>query len=265
MPIGEMFLNLGIKGTQATLGALNYVKTSIGEIGSMSFTAKAGIVGMFYAIQQFTATSAQAGTNITNFTNLIGISGQTLQQYQYAAAQVGISNDEMAGTFKNVQQVMTTMRFGKGAPEGMAMLMQTLNAAGSNFDPNRAKTDTEYVMRKLQEYANLEKDISKRNLVMKSFGAGENVISAMSRNTFSSANLAKAPTFSDREVSQLDKINAAWIRLGIQIKMAVGQFNAKYGMELTNSISNIIVKIEKLVMALMHIAEKFHLFEIFGK
>jgi hypothetical protein len=260
--IGELFLNLGIRGGQATLSTLNAVKQGVGDLTHLSFTAKAGILGIFYALQQFTSSSTQTGTNLKNFNALLGVSNQTLQQYQYVAAQAGITNEEMASSFKSVQNVMTMMRFGKGAPEGMSMLMGKL---GGQFDPNRAKTDTEYVMRKLQEYATLEKDVSKRNLVMKSFGLGEGVIAGMGRNIFTQSNISRSPFFNDQQVAQLDKINSSWIRLGIQIKMAVGQFNSKYGLELTNSISNIIKKIEKLIESLAHIAEKFHLFEIFGK
>lgn len=260
--IGEFFVNLGVKGSEKTLGALTSVKTGISDLSNISLEAKAAILATVYALERLMSSSAKTGTNIQNFNSLTGISGKTLQQYQYAAAQVGISNEEMAGSFKSIQNVMTAMRFGKGAPEGMAMLMGKL---GGNFDPNRAKTDTEYVMRKLQEYANLEKDISKRNLVMKSFGLGEGVVAGMARNAFKPEILSKAPVFSDKEVSQLDKVNAAFANLGIKVQMAMGHFTAMHGGKLVKELSMIVDKVIQLTNAFIKMAETIKLFEGIGK
>lgn len=260
--IGEFFVNLGVKGSEKTLGALTSVKTGISGLADVSLEAKAAILATVYALERLMSGTAKTGTNISNFNSLTGISGKTLQQYQYAAAQVGISNEEMASSFKSVQNVMTAMRFNKGAPEGMAMLT---GALGGKFDPNRAKTDTEYVMKKLQEYFNIEKDIGKRNLVGKSFGLGEGTMAAMSRNAFKPETLSKAPVFSDKEVSQLDRVNAAFSNLGIKVQMAVGHFTALHGGQLVKDLTIIVDKVIHLTTAFIKMADTIKLFEGIGK
>lgn len=265
MKIGEFFVQLGVKGAEKTVGALSSIRTGMSDLGAMSLEAKAAILATAYALERLMASSGKTGTELTNFNALTGISAQTLQQYQFAAAQVGISNEEIASSFKSVQNVMTSMRFGKGAPEGMAMMMETLQRGGESFDPNRAKTDIEYVMRKLQEYANLEKDISKRNLVMKSFGLGENVVAGMARNAFRPEVFKQAPIFTDKETNQLDKVNAAFNNLGIKIKMAAGHFTAMHGGQLVKELSQLVDVVLKLANAFVKLAEHLKLFEGIGK
>jgi len=260
--IGEFFVNLGIKGSEKTLGALTSVKSGIKGLADTSLETKAAILATVYALERLMSSSAKTGTSIENFSALTGVSGKTLQQYQYAASQVGISNEEMAGSFKSVQNVMTAMRFGKGAPEGMALLQGKL---GANFDINRAKTDTEYMMKKLQEYANLEKDVSQRNLVMKSFGVGEGVIAGMARNAFRPDVLTKAPVFSPKETAALDKVNAGFARLSNTVQMMVGHFTALHGGKLIQDLTTVTEQVFKLINAFMKLADAIHLFEGIAK
>jgi len=261
---GEFFIELGIKGHEKTISSLSKAKSLIGELGSTSLEAKAAILATAYAFERMMSSSARTGTEMTNFSNFTGISVKTLQQYQYAAAQVGVSNEEIASSFKSVQNIMTSMRFGKGAPEGLAMMMEVLQRGGSNFDPNRAKTDIEYVMRKLQEYANLEKDISKRNLVMKSFGLGEGVVAGMARNAFRPEIFSKAPMFTDKETNQLDKVNAAFSNLSIKIKMAAWHFTAIHGAQLVKDFTFMADGVIKLANAFEKLSTKLKLFETAG-
>lgn len=260
MNVGEFFISLGIKGSGKTVGALNSVKTGLGDVKSMSLEAKAAIIAAVYGFEQLMKSSSQAGTNLENFNALTGISAQTLQQYQYAARQVGVSNDEMRGSFVSVQNVMTNMRLGKGAPEGLGMLQRKVG-----FDASKALKDTEYVMKKLQEYANSEKEVSMRNSVLKSFGLSDTVIAGMARNAFRPEVMAKAPRYNDQEVKQLDRVNAAWSNLGNKMQMAIGHFNALHGGQLVNDISKIADKVLVLVEAFMRLAEALHVFEGIGK
>jgi len=258
--IGEFFLSLGIKGAEKTLSALSNAKKGMGELGSASLEAKAALLGAAYAFERLMSNSARAGTDLENFNALTGISAQTLQQYQYAARQVGISNEEMASTFKGVQNVMTNMRLGKGAPEGLAILSGKVG-----FDSNRAKSDTTYVMKKLQEFANAEHEVGMRNFVLKSFGVGENVMAGMARNAFRPEVMQKAPTYNEKEIHHLDQANAAWSNLGNQVQMAIGHFNAAHGTQLVKDLSMILDKVIKLTEAFLKLAEVLHLFEGIGK
>jgi hypothetical protein len=255
MQIAELFVTLGIKGAEKTVGALGEVKKGLGGIASMSLEAKAGILAAMYGLERMMSVSGAAGTGFTNFSALTGFSAQALQKWQYAARQAGESNEEFTGSLKSVQNAMTNMLLGKGAPEGLGIVTKAVG-----FDPKRAR-DSFYVMEQLQKAAQaLPKDVG--NNVLKSFGLSEGTIAAMRRNAFNPAAFAKAPAYSDKEIQSLDKSNIAWSNLGTQIQMAFGHFNAKHGQQLVNDISKIVTAVMKLTDALTILAEKL---DVFGK
>lgn len=254
--IGELFVNLGITGADKTVSALGGVKKGMGELTSMSLEAKAGIVAALYAFERMMSLSGQVGTGLTNFNALTGISAQTLQQWQFAARQAGVSSEELSGSMKSVQNAMTNMLLNKGAPEGL----QVVAKAVGGIDINRVR-DVTYMMGKLQEAAQkLPKDVG--NNMLKSFGLSEGVIAGMRRNVFNAQNFKNAPTYSDREVGQLDKANIAWGNLGTKIEMAFGHFNAKHGASLVQDISKIADAVFRLVDSLQALADKLKVFAI---
>jgi hypothetical protein len=258
MKIAEFFAELGVKGSEKTLGALSGVKKGFGEITSLSLEAKAGMVAAFYAFEKFMSASGQAGTGLTNFTSLTNLSAQSLQQWQYAARQAGVSGEDLTGALKAVQSQMTNMLLGKGAPEGLGLVASTVG-----FDPNKAR-DTFYVMKQLQQFAQkVPADVG--NQVLKSFGVSEGVISAMRRNVFRPEVFKKTPAYSGTEIAALDRANIAWGNLGQKIAMAFGHFNALHGNQLAKDISLITTQTIHLVEALTRLSERLKVFEYLGK
>lgn len=258
MKIAEFFVNLRIKGDNSAKKGLKDVKSGLGEVKSMSLEAKAAIIGAIYALERMMSDSAKAGTGFMNFASLTGQSAIALQQWQFAARQVGVANEEVEGSFKSVQQAMTNMLLGKGAPEGMAMLA---NKVG--FDPNRAR-DTFYVLEQLQKFAKeVPEDVG--NAMIRSFGVSDNMIAAMRRNAFRPEVFKKAPVYSQGEINQLNKVDVAWANLGNKIKMAIGHLTSKHGLEIVNEISQITNQVLRLTDALVKLAEKLKIFQLIGK
>ena len=255
MNIAELFVNLGIKGADKTVGALGSVKKGLGEVGSMSLEAKAAIVGAMYGLERMFALSSQAGTGFMNFSALTGKSAQDLQKWQFAARQAGVGAESLTGSVKGVFNSMSNMLMGKGIPEGMGLLQQAVGG----MDPEKF-TDTFYMMQKLSEGMQKMKP-EMGNIVGKSFGLSDDVISAMRRGVFTPDMLSKAPTYSDKEISSLDKANVAWANLGQQIEMAFGHFNAKHGVELVHEISAIVTEVQRLAEALVKLSEKWKVFD----
>lgn len=255
MTIGELFINLGIKGTEKTVGALTTVKKGLGEVSSMSLEAKAGIFALLYGLERLTAMSGATGTSMANFTALTDISGQTLQKWQYAARQAGESSDDLASSMKSVQNSMSQMLLGKGAPEGLGLIAKTVK----DFDPSRIR-DTVYVMGKLVEAAQkLPKDIGQT--AIRSFGVSDAFISAARRGVFTEENFAKAPTYKEGELKQLDKANIAWSNLGNKVEMAIGHLNAKHGVELVTDLTKIADQVFRLAEGLDRVASKLKIFQ----
>lgn len=264
MKVGELFLDLGVEGSEKTLGLITGVKGGLQSTASEGLAAKAAIVGAMYALQSLFSTSNKTGNDLSNFNSLLGVSTKTLQQYQYAARQVGISNSEMEGTFKGLQSTMTKVLMGESAPKGLAQVAQ-LTGDIDMEDIQAFANKPELLIQRLQQYAQLEKNVGLRNEVLKSFGIGDGVMAGLTRNAFTSDVLSRAPTYSDSDIKNLDKANAAWSNLGTTIEMAVGKFNAKHGGELVKDITLITEKVIKLSESFITLAEKLKIFELIGK
>lgn len=258
MNIAELFVNLGIKGAEKTVGALGSVKKGLSEISSTSLEAKAGILAAVYGFEQMMARSGAMGTTLTNFAAATGLSSKTLQEWQYAARQAGVSGEELMGSVKGVQNSMTQMLLGKGAPEGLGIVSKTVG-----FDPKRAR-ETFYVMEQLQKAAQaLPKDVGRK--VIESFGISEGVFAGMQRNKFTPEIMAKAPKYSSKEQTSLDSSNIAWANLGNKIEMAFGHFNAKHGGMIVGELAKVVDQVMKLAEAFERLAEKMKLLQLIGK
>lgn len=254
MNVGELFLNLGIKGSEKTIGAVANARKGLAETGSVALETKAAIVGVMYALERLVAASGAAGTGLTNFNALTGLSTQTLQQWQYAARQAGESSEELAGSVKGVQAAMTNMLLGKGAPAGLGVLAQRIG-----FDMSKAR-DTFYVMQQLQKAAQtLPPDVG--NALIKTFGVSDATIAAMRRNAFRPEVFAKAPAYSEKEIAALDRANIAWSNLGQKIQMTIGHLNAKHGQGLVKDMTLMVDSTMKLVTALVELSEKLKVFK----
>lgn len=255
MNIGELFVNLGIKGAEKTVGALSNVGKNLGQVSTASLEAKAGVLALLYGLERMTAISGKAGTGLTNFAALTGLSTQNLQKWQYAARQAGESNEELTSSLEGVQNNMAKAIMGKGAPEGFGIVK---NAVG--LDQNRLR-DTFYVMTQLQKAAQqLPKDLG--NQVLKSFGLSEATIAAMRRGVFNEGNFKNAPEYSEKEIQALNRSNIAWSNLFTKIEMAFGKFNAAHGGQLVKDIDMIFKSVMKVVNSLERMAEKFKLFSV---
>ena len=258
MNIAELFINLGIKGSEKTVGALSNVKKGLGEVSSMSLEAKAAIVGAVYALERLMSNSAKVGTGLSNFAALTGLSTQSLQQWQFAARQAGVSSEELTGSLKAVQTGMTNMLMGKGAPEGLGLLA---NKVG--FDPKKAR-DTFYVMEQLQKFAKtVPADVG--NTVLKSFGLSEGTIAAMRKNVFRPEILKKAPTYSEGEIGGLNKTQVAMSNLSEKFEMAIGRMTSKHGLSIIKDIDQLSTSLLKLISSFTILAEKLKIFQVFGK
>lgn len=254
MTIAELFVNLGVKGTEKTTKMIGGVKDALGNVSHEGLAAKAAIIGVMYGLERLMSQSGKTGTSLVQFASFTGLSAETLQRWQYAARLAGESSEELLGNVKSVQGAMTAMLTGHGAPEGMAMLA---NKVG--FDPSKAR-DTFYVLNKLQEYANATKNTPDlANRVMASFGLTDGTIAAMRRNAFQAKTLSQAPIYSDRETSQLNKVDVAWGELGHKIEMAMGHLTAKHGLELVGDISKVVSQVMKLADAFIILGEKLQL------
>lgn len=258
MKIADLFVTLGLKDSGNTEKSLKSVKGTLGDISTTALATKAAILAAMYGLEHMMSKSAALGTSLINFNALTGISAKTLQEWQFAARQAGVSGEELSGSMKAVQQSMANMLMGKGAPEGLALLA---NKVG--FDPTRAR-DTIYVMEQLQEVAqNVPPDMAQA--IMKSFGVSEGVMAGMFRNMFRPDVFKHAPMFSEGEIALLDKANIVWSNLGNKVQMAFGHLTAKHGLDIAKDFSKITDQVFRLADAFLKLSEKLKFFQALGK
>lgn len=260
LTIGELFVSLGVKGSEKTVGAVAGVEKGMKNAASASLQAKAAIFGAMYALERLFSKSNEAGTALVNFNALTGESAQTLQRYQYAARQVGISNEETANTFKNLQSAMAKVQMGKGQPEGYGQVAIATGGITAK-DVDDFMKNPELLLQRLQRYAQIEKRVGVRNEVLKSFGLSDNMIAGVSREAFRPEVMRKAPSYSDRELSALNQANIQWSNLATKIQMAVGHFNAMHGGALVRDISTLTTSVLALANAFIKFANSIKFFE----
>lgn len=261
---GELFINLGIKGADKTIGAISSTKKGMGELASTSIEAKAAILGALYGLERLMAHSGQLGTSLVNASTTLDMQKKTLQQYQYAARQAGASNEEMIGSFKSLQTAMAQVDLNKGMPEYLKLITTRLAAVGESVNI-ADKDNIPKMMQYFSHYAQL-KGVSAREkqLALGQFFSPE-IIAGMMRGNFNPAELVKAPTLSDATLEQNNKINIAWSNLHNKIEQATAKFNARHGKQLIDDIDKVTTSVLKLVGAFTTLAEKLQVFTKLGK
>jgi hypothetical protein len=254
--VGELFVNLGIKGSEKTLGALSGIKKGFGELTSMSIEAKAAIIGALYGFERLMSASSQMGTSLYNTGLLTGVSVQNLQKYQYAARQAGASNEEMSASFKSLQSAMTQIDINKGLPEGLKYIATAIGG----IDVKKIH-DLPYMMQQFQKFANTAVPDGIKRWALGSVGLSEGIIAGMERNMFRPEVLNKAPTYTNNQVNQLDKARMAWSNIATSVEMMFGKFNAEFGVRAAEKIQKLVDSIYHLVDALAGLAEKYEVFD----
>ena len=223
MTIAELFVNIGVKGDEKAKAAVVGVKENLKEIGSSSLAAKAALVGVIYGLERLTGMAAARGMELKQFSAATGLSADTLQRWQYAARQFGVEGNEVAGTAKSIQNAMTNMLLGKGAPEGLGFV-----ASKVGFDMSKAR-DAFYVMGKLQEFSKVVPPDIAGN-VLKSFGVSENMFQFFRQNKMDLDKIKPSNLFSQGEIDALAKVDVAWSNFWNTLKMFSGHQVAKFGL-----------------------------------
>lgn len=78
--VGELFINLGIKGGDVAMKSLGSIKDALSDMSAQGIAAKASILGAIYALEQWTGQSAQYGNSLEQFAMLTGESVKRQQQ-----------------------------------------------------------------------------------------------------------------------------------------------------------------------------------------
>lgn len=221
--VGDLFVNLGIKGADKTIGAISSTTKGMGELGSASLQAKAAIIAALYAIERLFSESGKFGTELTNFGLVTGQSAEELQRWQYGMKLAGGTADEMTGTINKLRQAMASISIGEGIPNGLLILSQA--AGGIDFSK---KDDPFYMLKAFQKaLKNLQNDPLSKTLAEKflsNVGITPNFIAGTLKGKFDEKVLNSAPIISKKSLETLDRerelATKTWAELQKQVIQA---------------------------------------------
>ena len=262
--VGELFVELGIKGADKTIGSVRAVGDGVKNLGSMSLQAKAAIVGMMYALEKVFESAGQTGLSLKNANSELGMSMDMLQRYQYVAKMAGSSNEAMTGSFLHMQQAMTKLMTEGAHGKWMQLFMQGTGTKVEELP--MLQQHPEELLKRLQKLAQ-DKSINQgvMNEILTEFlGNDPSLRRAVRDNRFTPQALAAAPVHSDSQVNAMDKTREGLTRLQNKFQMASENFAAKFGPELIGDIEPLINKLFKLASAFEMIAKKAEVFKAIG-
>jgi hypothetical protein len=263
--VGEMFVQLGVRGSEKTISAIEQSRKGILGLKDMSFEAKAAIVGLFYALERAFSATGQQGVSLTNTGMILDMNKQKLQQYEYALRQVGGTADEMDQTFISLRDSISNMIFGKGAPERLLAVMSQLRAAGidvKNQEQLEWAKHPEQLIQRLQQYAQMKNiPAFEKGPFLKSFGLSNTMIAALEKGVFNPAVFAKASVYTDDIIKKLNDSAIAWSNVGASFKKAFGEITAEFGKPLADDFQKLVGPTKDLARAIVMLSEKLHLLE----
>jgi len=262
--IAELFVSIGIKGSDKTLEAFVKVQKGLEGILSTSFQTKAAILGIAYALEQLGASAGETGIDLTNFEASTGVSTQVLERYTWAAKAAGVTTNEMAGTFKSLQSNMAKTLAGQGAPSGMARVaMQTMGITKENIA--QFEKQPEKLIQILQKYALSAKDKGLARMVLDSFGIGGRSQDALFKGLFNDKNMADARVHSSAQLHTMEQVGVGISKLKSKFEFGKDNFITKFGPQLLKDIDPLVDKLFKLAGAFEKLSEKAELMRWIGK
>lgn len=254
--LGELFVAITAKGTNAAKQGITGVKGALVGAAESANEAKFKILAAVFAMERMTAFSRNLGASLSEFAGFTGMSAEQLQRWQWAGKQASVAAENMESSFKNVQKSMgEQLDFGKPVA-GFSQFASKVQ----NLDTSKLR-DTEYMMKKLQEYAQLEPDVTRANVVMQSFGLTEDVIAAMRQGAFTKERLAKAQIFSNKEIGVLQKMHATWGNIVHDFELGIGKMSTKFGPDFLDAINQISKAFLRLIEVLIKLTTEYKVFE----
>ena len=255
MNIGELFLNLGIKGTDKTVSSLATVSKGMGDVKSMSLEAKAGILAALYGFEQMIAASAKGGMALQQFGNATGLSTIYLQNLQNAARQVGIATETTTSTVVGLRKAMADMILGGGAPKFIGMFKNF----GIAFDPTKIR-DTYYMIQKMTELARAAPPDIMLSL-MPGFEGFFSQLKNFKGNLFNNkAGVVESPDMIKKNAAA----DVAGLNLADKTKHIFDYFTSQHGKDILDDITKIADQFMRMSEAITKIGEKMGVFSLLG-
>ena len=192
MTIGELLVKLrfSITGEQN----LSVIENRLQTAGNLAGALATRLTIATTALGVIAYKALNASVALSKFQQVTGISSRDLQQWQYAAAKFGVAGDEVATTFKNIEQAQAGIALG----EGNIAPWQLLNI-DPRQDPRKVLLDIHDRIQGMQP--------AMARFVTSQMGIGEDMFVFLSQANIQYGELNKKFEASEEENKRLMKLN----------------------------------------------------------
>lgn len=248
MKVGELFVNLGVKGAEKTVGALKSAKDGLSGIAETSLATKAAVAGVLYELGRLTASSNQYGLSLELFNRRTGINLDYLQRMEALMRKEGVSADKTMKSFEGLQDVIAQMATSEGVPKGFGVIADLLGP--ENFDPAKL-VDFEYAMSRIWMAAKKVADQPAiRNRVFGGLNMDKDFLATLSTTTKKLSDIKPSEIYNPKERTALSNMAKGWADLGNQIEKIIGRLNIRFGPTFLKGFQEIVPEIAKAITAI---------------
>lgn len=246
MKVAELFVELGVKGSEKALNSVKQVGDFLTDVSAKGLAAKAAIIGAVYALERLTVSSGEYGAGISNLSTLTGVNDKYIMQLEEAYRWYGNLGDaaESAAqsTIRAASKIQQEMIIEGEPPRG---LMQAFSEM--NVQLQRAETDVPYLLEKMRGYVRKHaKDISPVvvNAFTEAFGEGF-VVTARSMDKDVSSLTRNIP--SRGLVEKSAQIRRAWADFKKQFSLFELNLAGEYGAPVIKFLDEALAKVGILI------------------
>jgi len=263
--MGELFFQLGVKGSDKTLAALYDIRKGVDGIASSSFAAKAAITGIIYMFGRMLSGAGQFGQGVANMSTSIGMFTKDIQQFEQAGLKAGVAISDMDAAMQTHYDKVEQYRTNNVAPDKLGFLLSPDSGSGLTLEQwtDKAK-GFQYTVEALQRmYANPTVDKYAKSATAKSLLTGNtDLLAALERQQLGEGIVSKQPFKSEGQIQQLATIAKQMAGIQNSISGMFQDWSAKHGVKLLTDFKMISTSFLGLLTQLDNLLTKVGAFKI---
>jgi hypothetical protein len=242
MKIAELFVDIIVKGGGKTAEALGSMQKGLMGLKDTSLETKAAVVGAVYALERWTAQSAQFGNSTKNLSALTGLSTTTIQQWGEYMRRSGGDAEDAASSLQAAQNILTQIKRGEGVPMGVSAISRdTHTNLLEHLD------DATYVAEKVRQYIRTTHDsVGIANANALSLGITPGAIASFRRNgediTKITSNIS-----SEGQINRLSEVYQHWSNIWQAMAKLRDTLTASWGLPILREMDKAIISARTLV------------------
>ena len=184
-------------------------------------------------VSKFITSVISFTEELFKFNVATGISVQSLQQWQYAAAKAGVAGKDVANALKGIQLAQAEIQLGEGNIAPWALL---------GIDPKQEPTAVLWqIHERIKQSAGLSEGMAR--LYAQKFGLSDDMYQMLRRDNLALSDLNRNMAVSQRQTATFDKLNGA---IG-QAKMQFSILGANIGEILAPAVQMVVDLVADLI------------------